>query len=58
MMEELGFKLTKISDGKYQMTISKEYSTGNKQELITKIDEDLQKLLNEFEKMKREEIER
>ena len=57
-MENLGFKINKIINGKYQMTISKEYATGSKKELIKMIDEDLQKLLSEFEKMKREEIER
>lgn len=57
-MEELGFKLTKTSDGKYQMTISKEYSSGDKEELITKIDKDLQKLVVEFEKMKEKGIEK
>lgn len=59
-MDNIGFKITKTKDGKYKMTITKEYTTGNKQELVSEISDDLRDLVNKFEHIKfdKEEVDK
>lgn len=59
-MDNIGFKITKTKDGKYKMTITKEYATGNKQELVSEISDDLRDLVNKFEHIKfdKEEVDK
>lgn len=54
MQDNLELRIHRTSDGKYEMTITKSYNINDRRKLITKIDEDLTKLVQEFEEALKE----